>query len=66
MSLLMAAQGAKFMAMIRKSNDQFLASCEITLQTGDKTESETHTHIFDTLAEAEAWLNAESRLRGFE
>ena len=66
MPLLLASQGAKFMATIKKANDRIVASFEITLQTGQKTESESNAQMFDTAAEAEAWLHQVATLRGFE
>ena len=65
MPLLLASQGAKFMATIKKANGQYQASYEITLRRDDKTETETNVQTFDSVVEADTWLNAEAKLRGF-
>jgi hypothetical protein len=66
MPLLLASQGAKYIATIKKANDRVLASFQITLQTGQRTECESNAQMFDTAAEAEAWLHQVATLRGFE
>ena len=65
MPLLLAAQGAKFMAKINKADNRIQASFEVTLNTGAKVETEHNVQMFDTEAEAEAWLHEEAKVRGF-
>ncbi len=66
MPLLLASQGAKFRATIRKADVHFEASFEIVLTVDGRTQSESGVQVFDTAAAAESWLNTEAKLRGFE
>jgi len=65
MPLLLASQGAKFMAKINKVDKRIRASFEVTLNTGGKVETEQNVQMFDTEDEAEAWLQEEAKVRGF-
>jgi hypothetical protein len=62
---LRAEDGAKFSAVIHKTDVGSQASFHVSLDAGGNTFTESDIQLFDADADAEKWLDAQAARRGF-